>query len=380
MTGEGRGKNVRGARCAVRGEDGGSSRAEQSLHASAAPLAHRTAHASAASIAPRTRAQRASHRAHKGTSLVEILVALVVLVIGIFSLVRLFPIGFGSILYGEGVTRGNAIARAELERVRAAAGNMADGVVPIHPEFGIVDVSLPKGIEFLPYPYPPVPGVPPDPRFSDLNRFRRIFGESTKVPAPTSESPYSPIVNPTTGEREAISLYSVQFSPIYSDSRLLVYSGTPLERVVMDRMPDDTEIRELGEGRYGVDYRNALLYFAPVPYERRFRLDYSFTVPQGGNTFYRASSVPDACIYIGPNEMRFDMRAEPRNMPPDCRFIPLPRDAQLEVEEEQVYRAFRRVPNAVPFSRIDPYEFKVLNTVTGLMGFNSLGAAARESS
>jgi hypothetical protein len=124
-----------------------------------------------------------------------------------------------------------------------------------------------------------------------------------------------------------------------------------------------------------MDYRNAVLYFAPAPYERRFRLDYSFTVPQGGNTFYRASSVPDACIYLAPNVMRFDMRALPQDMPADCRFIPLPQGAQIEVEEEAVYRAFRRVPPAVPFSRVDPYEFKVLNTVTGLMGFNPLGSA-----
>jgi hypothetical protein len=310
--------------------------------------------------APRT-ADGALRRRRRGTSLVEILVALVVLVIGIFSLVRLFPIGFGTILYGEGVTRGNALARAELERVRAAAGNMADGVVPIDPETGRVDVTLQKGIEFLPYPYPSVPGVAPDPRFSDLNRYRRVFGESTKVPAPTSEFPGLPIVNPSTGEREAISLYSVQFSPIYSDTRMQVYSGTAMERVVLDRTPDANELRELGEGRYGIDYRNAVLHFAPVPYDRQFRLEYSFTVPQGGNTFYRSSSVPDAAIMVPPNMTRVG--------------IQLPQGAQLEVEEEQVYRAFRRLPNAVPFSRVDPYEFKVLNTVTGMMGFNPLGAA-----
>jgi hypothetical protein len=306
---------------------------------------------------------------------VEILVALVVLVIGIFSLVRLFPLGFGSILYGEGVTRGNALTRAELERVRAQAANMPDGIAPLHPQLGIVDVALEKGAELLPYPNPPVPGIPPDPRFSDLNRFRRVFGETTKIPAPTSDSPYLPIVNAQTGEREAISLYSVQFSPIYSDSRLLVYSGTPLERVVLDQAPSDAELRELGEGRYGIDYRNAMLYFAPAPFERRFRLDYSFTVPQGANAFYRANSVPDACIYIAPNLTRFDMRQMPADMPPDCRFIPLPTGAQIEVEEEQVYRAFRRLPGAVAFSRVDPYEFKVLNTVIGMMGFNPLGSA-----
>lgn len=306
--------------------------------------------------------------ARPGTSLVEILVAMVVLVIGIFSLVRLFPIGFGTILYGEGVTRGNALTRSELERVRAAAANMPDSVLPITPGTGEVDFTLQPGAEFLPFPNPALPGVPPDPRFSDLNRFRRVLGERVKIPAPTSESPYS---------REAISLYSVQFSPIYTANaaRLRAYSGTPLERVVLDGAPSDAEIRDLGEGRYGVDYRNATLYFAPLPVERLFRVDYSFTVPQGANAFVRSGSVPDAYIYLGPNQTRFDLRTRPADMPANVRFVPLPKGAQLEVDEELVYRAFRMLPPLIPFSRVDPYEFKVLNTLTGMVGFNPLGSS-----
>lgn len=313
--------------------------------------------------AARIGVRQAGSRFHAGTSLVEILVALVVLVIGIFSLVRLFPLGFGSILYGENVTRGDALTRSELERVRAAAQNLPDGIAPITPETGLVDLRLPKEEELA--PWQPNPNLPPDPRFSGVNRFRRVFGETTKIPAPTSDSPYLPIVNPNTGEREAVSLYSVQFSPIYSPASVTVYSGTPLKRVVMERPPTPAALEELGDTSYGIDYRNGVLYFAPATYDRVFRVEFAFTIPQGGNSFVRGGSVPGAAIPIPATVTRFDLRGA--NL--------LPQNAQLEVEEDRVFRVFRQRQPAEPFSRLDPYEFKVLNTLVGLIGFNPLGSA-----
>jgi hypothetical protein len=318
--------------------------------------------------------RRRSAIGHTGTSLVEILVAMVVLVIGIFSLIRLFPLGFGSILYGENATRGNALARAELEKIRSAASNLPDGIGPIHPETNTVDTALQPQQQFL--PYKPVVDLPEDPRFSGANRFRRVWGETAKIPAPTSDSPYLPIVDPGTGLREPVSLYTLQFSPVYSTRGLIVYSGTPLERVVMDGPPSDAELRALGEGRYGVDYQNAVLYFAPVNYPRRFKLDYSVTVPQGPTAFLRANSIPDACVFVPANATIFKMR-EPGPQPADCRFIPLAPGTQLDTDEEFVYRAFEQLPPAVPFHPANPYQYKVLNTLIGILGFNPLAASGR---
>ncbi|MBI3721717.1 MAG: hypothetical protein HY248_04115, partial [Fimbriimonas ginsengisoli] len=255
-----------------------------------------------------------------GTSLVEILVVLVILVIGIFSLVRLFPVGFSSILYGENVTRGSALTKSELERLRSASINLPDAIGPINPVNGTVDVALDPGAELL--PFQPDPKLPEDPRFSDLNHYRRVWGETAKIPAPTSECAYMPLIDSATGRREPVSLYTLQFSPIYSTRRLLAYGGTPLERMVLEGAPQsDDELRAFGDTRYGIDYRNAILYFAPAPFARRFKLDYSYTIPQAGNQFFRANSVPDSCIFVGPSVTRFNMREAHKELPADCRFI-----------------------------------------------------------
>jgi hypothetical protein len=197
-----------------------------------------------------------------------------------------------------------------------------------------------------------------------VNRFRRIFGETAKVPAPVVDAPWLP-VDAATGQREAVSLYTLQFSPIYSPTTLVVYSGTPLQRVVIEGAPDAEELPALGETSYGIDYRNARLYFAPVGYDREFRLEFSYTLPQGGNTFARGGSVPGARIPVPASVTSFDLRQAGL----------LPKDAQLEVEEDRVFRSFEQLNPAVPFGRAHPYQYKVLNTIAGILGFNPLAAA-----
>ena len=66
-----------------------------------------------------------------GQSLVEVLVAMVVLLIGIFGIIQIFPRGFGIINYSEHVSQAQSLARAALESARANAQNLPDSVVPI---------------------------------------------------------------------------------------------------------------------------------------------------------------------------------------------------------------------------------------------------------
>jgi hypothetical protein len=308
---------------------------------------------------------------YRGTSLVEILVVLVVLVIGIFSLVRLFPPGFGFILYGKNVTQGSTLARSELERLRTAAAHLPDGIGPINPNDGTVDTLLDPIRELDPFVR--AQGLPPEDRFSDVNKFRRVWGEVTKIPAPTSESPYLPVQDPSTGQREPVSLYTLAFSPIYDFQArqgspsigIVVYAGTPLERVALDGPPSDAELRQLGDDRYGIDYANAVLYFAPSTYARQYKMEFSFTTAVGGNSFVRENSVPDFVISLPAGVNRFDLRTA------------LPNGARLEPDQEQLFRAFEQIPAGQPFSGVQPYEFKVLNTLIGIIGFNPLGAAGR---
>jgi hypothetical protein len=320
-------------------------------------------------------------RSRPGTSLVEILVVLVVLVVGIFSLVRLFPPGFGFILYGKNVTQGSTLARSELERLRTAASHLPDGIGPINPyDPTVVDYLLDPGAELLPFIR--TAGLPEEPRFSDVNKFRRVWGETTKIPAPTSDSPYLS-GDPATGQPQPASLYTLAFAPVYSatpipnvTSGIVVYSGTPLQRVVFDGPPTDADLRRLGEESYGIDYPNATLYFAPSTFPRQFKMEYSFTRSVSGNSFVRESSVPDSVLYVPPGVTQFDLRAAHTGQPSGL-YVPLPAGARLEPDEEQVFRAFQRLEAGVSFNPYQPYEYKILNPIVGIIGFNPLGAAGR---
>src|SRR5947209_14311198 len=109
-----------------------------------------------------------------------------------------------------------------------------------------------------------------------------------------------------------------------------------------------------------------MLSFRPAPTARQFKLEYSFTVPSGGNTFIRAQSRPDNCVYLPANDTSYDLRRAHPNQPAGCVFYPLPAGAQMDPGQEFVYRGFDRLPAGAPFSNTDPYQYQVLNSVLGV--------------
>jgi type II secretory pathway pseudopilin PulG len=320
-------------------------------------------------------------RARRGISLVEVLVAMTILLIGIFALVRVFPYGFTSILYGRNVSMAQALARGVIEVARAQAEQMPEAVVAFNPITLTVFPNLPVNQELT--PYQPNPGQAPDTRFSDVNKVRRVLGETTKIPAPTTTSLYMP-ADGSTGQRLPVSVYFLNFSPIYSADvtrsglgGVYVYAGNPLNRVVLNGPPDDEQTAEMDANSYGIDYGNATLYFRPVDFPRRFKVEYSFTVQSGANGFIRDQARPDTCIFIPPNVREYDLRQAHRDQPPDCVFIPMPAGARLGLDEDRLFRAFDRLGPNEPFSNGDPYQFRVLNSIVGVIGFNPLGATIR---
>jgi hypothetical protein len=304
-----------------------------------------------------------------GTSIVEILVAMVILVIGIFGIIRVFPTGFSIIAYGENVSLSEKMANAALEQARANAASLPDAVLPIDPTTGALDATMSPSTEAHDFrePSPPLDTRfdPPryDARFYGLNRTRRVFGETTKIPSPTPDLPYMPI-DPTTNRRELISLYTAQFGPLYSATiqppglgGLVVYSGQALQRVVVTQDPTPQEATDYGFGRYGVNYAQRRLYFAPTPSDRRFKIQYSYTVADPSGPF-RAQSLPGQFIPVPAGQIMVDLSGL------------LPNNAVLEQGEEIVSRAFTEVPLATLFSEIDPYQYKLINSFTGTIGFN----------
>jgi hypothetical protein len=321
------------------------------------------------------------YRARRGTSLVEILVAMLVLLLGIFTLVRLFPTGFTSILYGRNVSMAQALTSGVIQAARTNAGKLPDDVEAIGPN-GLPFPSLDPTQELTQYPLPPANangliltmGPPPDARFSDINKVRRVVGETTRIPAPTTTSPYMPADG--SGQRVPVSVYILQFSPIYSPAATMAnlggvfaYAGNPLDRVVFSGPPTPDQLAALTPFSYGIDYGNGVLYFLPVAYPRQFKMSYSFTIPAGPQQVAHEQAPPDNSIVVPPNTNSFDMRQAHGKL-----FFPLPAGTQLDANGEFLYRGFDLLANNQAFSSDNPYQFKVLNSVAGVLGFNPLGA------
>lgn len=318
--------------------------------------------------------KRFVNRAHRGVSLVEVLVAMVILLVGIYSLVRLFPSGFTTILYGRNVTQATALTKAMIEQARVRVNELPDGVAAFDPMRRTLFPMLAVDQELT--PFQPDPNQAPDARFSDINKVRRVLGEAVKIPAPTS-SPYMPGL--------PVSLHVLNFSPIYSVVQtrsglggIFVYAGTPLRRVVFEGAPSDAELAALDGESYGIDYGNAALYFQSVPYVRRFKIDCSFTVDVGQG-FMREQMRPDNIVVVPAGTRAVDLRQARPSQPPDSPFLPIPAGARLEQDEESVYRGFDLLGPNEPFSSTDPYQFRVLNSVVGVLGFNPLAATIRSA-
>jgi len=163
-------------------------------------------------------------RTERGASLVEILVVMVVLVIGIFTIIRIFPKGFEVLQGSANVTVAHRMADAEVEFWNKNAANLPEGIVAVTP--GPPGYS---GFDPTARPGDCTTGTnaygDDDPQFRQnvqnklgnnatedeidrwvgQNRQRRILGEVTRIPAP------APVV--LNGEQYA-SVYPLAYAPI----------------------------------------------------------------------------------------------------------------------------------------------------------------------
>src|SRR2546425_5132274 len=139
--------------------------------------------------------KRLCFKLRRGTSLVEILAAMAILLLGILAIIQVFPGGFTSILYGRSVSQAQMLTRGMVEAQRVRFAEMPDGVIAMDPVTGAPNPLLAVKENLL--DYPPDANLPnskvlADPRFSDVNKARRVIGETTKIPPPTLTSPYMP--------------------------------------------------------------------------------------------------------------------------------------------------------------------------------------------
>ena len=355
-----------------------------------------------------------TYGARRGTTLVEILVVLVILVIGLFAIAQLFPGGFFSIGHTGNVTQAGALAQRNEDYLLNNREHIPDAIVAVNP-----DPTVATGL-FLsevtpddlhaerPYRDNAINGFtgppPADPRFSGPNQVRRVLGEHLKVPPPVTG--FGPL-------GETVALYRCLFSPIYSAQPVIGTSlgvsasgATPLQRVICTTPPSPENIEELfqlGQFGYGVDYSTQNLYLISTDQDRLFRFDGRFRQVGGG----AGQAFVDNCLFAsaGPPTQRDSqgnvttvfvatlplMDGKTRSFsqydaasrqvvgtssvnptpPPDCVWIAP--TGNVDPGSDLSPRRCRMMPLVQAFSA-DPFEFKVYDPVLGLIGFHPAAA------
>src|SRR5579872_5625920 len=124
-----------------------------------------------------------------GISLIEVLVVIVLLLVGILSVIRLFPPGFLINKWTADQTAAARLAKQEQDRLANSSGFLMDAIIPIIP------VSMGGNYQFrVDTGATPDDLTQADPKvfgafasyFSDVNKARRVIGESVRIPIPTT--------------------------------------------------------------------------------------------------------------------------------------------------------------------------------------------------
>lgn len=230
-------------------------------------------------------------------SLIEMLVVMMILVIGIFSIANVFPQGFKFIEHSRNVTLASRLCQAEVERWKSYEANVPDGIEAEDPLTGTIRTDYnPDDMSNGDLTKIPTGDTRWD--WSNVNRVRLIRGEVTRIPTATM-LPYA------TGGNYAFSLYNLKCAPVifrdkgqgelppgyeWPDQFVLIY-GDPQTRIDVTGLSGDdlnNTLDNLTRGNYAVDYDKGLLYFAVPNFTQKYKVEYAFWK---GGVLKTASSV-----------------------------------------------------------------------------------------
>jgi prepilin-type N-terminal cleavage/methylation domain-containing protein len=302
---------------------------------------------------------------NRGMSLIEVLVVMMILVIGIFAVATVFPQGFRFIEHSRNVTFADRLCQAEVERWKAYAANVPDGIEAMNAVDGSVwdnynpdDMSNATSIPAGDSPW----------LWSNVNRVRQVKGEVTLIPTATL-LPYG------TGGNYAFSLYNLKMAPIvfspngqgnhpapqgteWPDQYVLVYGDPQPSKDVTGLSGDDlaAALDNLDRQTYGVDYTSGRLYFEPIQWSRKFKVEYSYWE---GNILKNNTE-----IITVPGGQSDTVKIQLAHQP-------------LDDFSERVSRKFDYVAPG-SFDRFNPYQFTLLNNYSAnsfapTIAFNPVG-------
>jgi type II secretory pathway pseudopilin PulG len=319
-------------------------------------------------------------RQQQGASLVEVLVVIGILAIAILAFIRLYPSGFLALKRSGQSDSATRYAQQELERLKTRADSLPRAIVPVSYDFSSREPVLRVDPTIDPNDLGVQPNLPedfPSVYASGVNRFRRIVGERVPLGLP----------GPTLGRRDQLTegiVYTTLFAPIaqrptvgaennYRD--YLVVTGAPMRRLILNSDFQQPNIRLF---EYGIDYDAAKVLLRPLRDERiEYQVEYSFAyVAPSGRVETRFVSV---IIEFDPTH--------PRAPIPVWRDLPLPDGSPVSSFpgflgiapfSDTAARVFSELPLGAQWSSENPYQYQVLNPLTGTILINPLASGYYE--
>jgi hypothetical protein len=272
------------------------------------------------------------------------LVVMMIIVVGIFSVANIFPQGFRFIEHSRNVTLAGRLCQAEVERWKAYAANVPDGIEAEGPDGTIRTDYDPDDMRNAYSEEMPKTPVLWD--WSNVNRVRLIRGEVTRIPTATM-LPYG------SGGDYAFSLYNLKCAPVvfrsktddqlppgftWPDQFVLVY-GDPQTRLDVTGLSGDdlnNALDGLTRGNYAIDYDKGTLYFEVPRFDQNYKVEYSYWVNGVLKTqtqVVSVSSTGDGKVQLNPG---------------------------IDTYSERVSRKFDYVAPGT-FDNRNPYQFTLLN-------------------
>ena len=312
-------------------------------------------------------------RRQGGASLVEVLVVMGILAIAILAFIRLYPSGFLALKRSGQSDAATRYAQQELERLKTRADNLPRAIVPIRyvsegdtPALTVDSSVSPDDLS----QQPDLPQGVPALYASGVNRFRRIVGERVSLGLP------GPLLGSRNQLTEGIA-YTTLFAPIAQPpanrptdetDEYLSLTGAPMRRLILNSDFQQPNIRLY---EYGIDYDAAKVLLRPLRDERiEYQVEYSIV--------YQSDSRVETLVVTEVIEL---LPTDPPE--PEWRALRLadpPRGRVLGIVpySDTVARRFIRLEPNAPWSPVNPYQYKVLNLLTGTILINPLASGYYE--
>lgn len=317
-------------------------------------------------------------RDKRGTSLVEILVVMVVLLVGIMTIIQMFPTGFRVVRAGESKSVATRLAQQELERWKAMTGNIPEAILPID-EGGVINNNQAVGPPFEGWQkVVDIDGNVTYVRGSALC-FRQIIGEATFVPAPSYFG--------TGGGTGFGSTYTVAFSPIDVSrdgaDRLV---GLSIKSGDMQRaIRYNEQYVDLKPGNYAVNYHpfnvspgNFKIAFPRDNANHRvYYVSYSYWIVDNDGA-KELRSVVDQAVTPPNGPWAFAWYTISAGAPPGWSVVDIDEGSESCARGFTEHVANQNRHDDAVWCMNDPYEFKLADPIIGTIAFNPNGHGAFE--